>query len=314
MSYIYNIENYPPDYHLGISLFFWLIYIVEVLIFAMIMIYRAHKDRLINKKEMFFGAGLTSLGSAIVFILMQIGVVYPTYFALYISIGLTILQFTFVFWVYYWEKNLISLKKIPTIISIGIFFMAFIDMIFILTINSSALEFFEISYVVFMVLIQFLFIYVLVILFAKRVVGNLRIKAVLVLIGLILVLMGAMFDHPPVVFLLPGYLTLITPFIFIVSIALLYYGFIGICEGISTFYNQEQICLIHRGVIKKGTLIYYCPSCNTTYCLKCYEQVIKREGCWNCGQGFKPIQEKEWKSEEVSIIDPKKEHKSKSPK
>jgi len=314
MSYIYNIENYPPDYHLGISIIFWIGFIVETLLIALIMFNRGRKDHLINRKEMNFGAGFAALGPGIFFIFAQIGVFYPRYFAWYLSIGLTVLQFTFIFFVYFWEKNLISIKNIPTMVSISIFIMAFIDMFFILTTNSSALEFFEISYVIFMMIIQFIFLYILVIIFVKRVVGNLRIRAISLLLGFFLILIAASFDHPPFVFIMPNFLTILPPIIFIFAMGILYYAINGICEGLSTFYNQEQMCIVHRGVISKGTSIYYCPSCNTTYCQRCYEEVIKNEGCWNCGQGIKPSEEKVWKSEEVVISDPKKDFKTEKPK
>ena len=314
MSLIFNIENYPSEYHLGISLIFWIILIAEYLIIAIIRFSQGRKDRLVNRKEMFYGIGFAYLGGGLFFIVAQFGIFNPKYFAWCISIGLTALQFTFIFFVYYWEKNLISLRKVPTMVSISIFLMAFVDMFFILTTNSTALEFFEISYVFFIVFIQFIFLFVLIIVFAKRVVGNLRIRAISILLGFFFVIIGALFDHPPLVFSLPNIFTILTPIFFIIGNGVLYYGTSGICEGLSAFYNQEQKCIVHRGFIPKGTSIYYCPSCNTTYCKRCYEEVVKKDGCWNCGQGIKSTQEKEWESKEVQIIDSKKKVKADSPK
>ena len=313
MSYIFNLENYPDDYHLGISLLFWIIFIIEAIIIALIRFYQAWKEGLINRKEMLLGTGFAALGAGIFFLLVQIGVYYPSFFAIYLLIGLSVIQLGMVFLVYYWENNLINLKKIPTISSIAIFILFFINMFTTSVFNQPIFEFLDYTYI-FLFLVQFSFIYILALIFAIRVVGKLRILAISFLFGFLLIFIGGLLDHPPLVFLLPEYMTILTPILFIIGFGILYYAINGICDGLSTFYNREQMCIVHRGVISKGTAIYYCPSCNTTYCQRCYEEVVKNDGCWNCGQGIMPKQEKEWESNEVLVIDPKKDFKTLSPK
>ncbi len=83
---------------------------------------------------------------------------------------------------------------------------------------------------------------------------------------------------------------------------------------ISSYYAYTQKCAVHRGTIKKGNPIHYCPSCGIVYCETCFNQVIKRDGCWNCRKGADVEIEEEWKFNQV--IEPKKadkpKHKNKS--
>ncbi|GAG49948.1 unnamed protein product, partial [marine sediment metagenome] len=51
--------------------------------------------------------------------------------------------------------------------------------------------------------------------------------------------------------------------------------------------------------IGKGNPIYYCPSCGIAYCEKCFNQVIKKDGCWNCREGATLEGKKEWVDETV---------------
>ena len=43
--------------------------------------------------------------------------------------------------------------------------------------------------------------------------------------------------------------------------------------------------------------MFYCPGCNTVYCDACYTQVVKKDGCWNCGAGGNSESDLEFKEE-----------------
>jgi hypothetical protein len=101
--------------------------------------------------------------------------------------------------------------------------------------------------------------------------------------------------------LLPNALALISPIAFILGGITWFIGIKGICDGVTSYYNQARICTIHRGKISKDELLFYCPSCNTLYCKKCYEQVVKKEGCWNCLEGSQ-IEETE-KTEQIDVVE-----------
>lgn len=71
-----------------------------------------------------------------------------------------------------------------------------------------------------------------------------------------------------------------------------------------SYYSQTQTCTVHRGTIEKGNKVHYCPSCGITYYETYFNQVIKKDGCWNCGEGEESEIDKEWKIEQV--VEPKK--------
>jgi hypothetical protein len=61
--------------------------------------------------------------------------------------------------------------------------------------------------------------------------------------------------------------------------------------------------VVHRGLIEKGSTMFFCPSCGISYCEACFNQVIKNDGCWNCRYGIEAEIEKEWKTEEAVEVE-----------
>ncbi len=305
MSNVIVEEGYPADFHLGISMIFWFIFIVMALIISTSFILKALRTPLINRKELYIGYASTYFGLSTALILIQIGVFFPNFFLLLTSLAVMILSFSAIVLVYYWEKNLISLKKFPTIWMILLFFLNLIDLIYLVILGTHFFEFFGQMKIIFtlLTLISVAFIFVLLILFTKRVIGNLRIRGLLIIFSFIFLYIGIITDHPPVVTFYPKILSIVSPISFIIGLVMYYFGIKGICEGITSYYNQAQICTIHRGKISKGTHIYFCPNCNTNYCQKCYEQVIMKEGCWNCQEGVKTEDDDKWESEVISKIE-----------
>ena len=313
MSNIIVEAGYPADFHLGISMFFFFILIVMDLSVGTLLILKALKTPLINRKELYIGSASIYFAGGTAFILIQIGVFFPNFFRLSIFLATIVTMFCIIFFVYYWEKSLINLKKFPTIWSIFIFLLSFIDLIYYIVLGRHIFEF-----IVFLLnilnLISIIIIFILLILFTKRVVGNLRIRGFLIIFAFIFLYIGMITDHPPVVTFYPKILSIVTPISLIIASVMYYFGIKGICDGITSYYNQAQICTIHRGKISTGNPIYLCPSCNTAYCLNCYEQVIKKEGCWNCQEGVKPEDEDKWEREVISKIEVVKGFKKKSVK
>lgn len=46
-----------------------------------------------------------------------------------------------------------------------------------------------------------------------------------------------------------------------------------------------QKCAVHRGTIEKGNTMHNCPSYDIVYCETSFNQIIKKDGCWNCRHG-----------------------------
>ena len=133
MSNIIVEEGYPADFHLGISMFLWLIYIFITLTLAIVLFSQARKTPLLNRKELYVGSGVFSFfGLGVAFILIQIGVFFPIFFIISLSIANLITIGSLIVFVYLWEKNSINLKYIPTLWMVFVFSLALINLIHLL--------------------------------------------------------------------------------------------------------------------------------------------------------------------------------------
>ena len=299
MSNIIVEEGYPADFHLGISLIFWLVYIFITLTLAIVLFSQARKTPLLNRKELYVGSSVFSFfGLGLAFILIQIGVFFPVFFIISLSIANLFTIGSLIVFVYLWEKNSINLKYIPTLWMVFVFSLALINLIHLLITGRYVFMYFILITTIFNTIGVF-FLIILLLIFTKRVMGVLRIKGIICIIAVICIAFGAAIDHPPFVTIYPSFLAILSPIIFIIGSVTWYFAMKGICDGITSYYNQAQICTIHRGKVSKDTHIYFCPNCNTSYCQKCYEQVIKKEGCWNCQEGIEPEEEDKKKREAI---------------
>lgn len=260
---------------------------------------------MINKKEIFLGTALWYISGCFAQLATQIGVFYPNYFNILINVTYGLAALGFLAYTYYWEKNLVDLKKVPTII-MGVAFILCLINIFsnILTVVLAPI-------IQVLLLMGCFFLIFLVAQFTKNVKGNLRKMGFLLLFGLALTFTAITTDHDPLIMMAPELFIILSPILFIITTFATYFATVGICEGITSYYNQAHICTIHRGTIPKGEPIHYCSSCNTIYCQNCYEQVIKKDGCWNCGKGggeiLEFIPDKKVEDEELIIEDESKD-------
>jgi len=313
MSNILVEEGYPADFHLGFSMIIWLIFIIFALIFGTFFLIKAYKTNFLNQKELYIGSGMFSFGGGFTFIFIQVAVLFPALFIIYLAASfISILGFSMIF-IFYFEKNLVYLKKIPTISSIIIFIITLFNFFYVTIYRTLIFEFYTAVSLILWLIVN-LYVFILIVIFTKRTIGVLRTTGYIWISSFILIFTGGFLDHPPLVTLIPEVFALITPIIFIIGAILWFYSSNRLCNGIISYYNQAHICIIHRGRISKDTHIYYCPNCNTNYCKKCYEQVIKKEGCWNCQEGVKPEDEDKWEREAISKIEVGKGFKKKQPK
>ncbi len=156
-----------------------------------------------------------------------------------------------------------------------------------------------------------LYIYIIFV-FSKNVKGISTTVGVIWMMGMAFATIGLSFEHPPGVKIFPAFIVLyLAPIMYIIGFSMAVYGIIKLFAHISSYYAQTQRCVVHRGVIEKGNPIYSCPSCGITYCMKCFNQVIKKDGCWNCRKGAEMAIEEEWKTEIVVEIEKADKHKSK---
>jgi len=292
--------GYPSDYRQGISLIFWIILIIIQLSIGISLLVQSKKTHLVNRKELFLGNGFGLISMGLSQIIIQAGVYNPLYFVFFMSLAISLINLGLTFNIYYWEKNLINLKKIPTIYSFVLFIFSLIDTMYSLIYQKHIFE--PYSYI-FLILIStyFLLLGVITGLFAIKVIGKLRTRAFMIIFGYILFFIGGFNDHPPIVSFITGYVTILNPILFSISSILIYFGITGISNSINMYYNQERMCIIHRGKISKETRVFICPNCSSIYCQKCFELVIKDEGCWNCQEKIKSSEKV--KFEQIQIVE-----------
>jgi len=307
--------GYPEGYHLGFSFILWIIFMVVVAALGIKLYLNARKSDLINVKEMFRAKGFLYIGISINFSLIQIGVFFSHFFFQFYFLGALILCFSSTFYFYYWEKNLTSIKRIPTI-SIGvssiIALIALITSFIFLELLKFLMDFFLFTVLSLFTLALVLYFY-LVYVFTKNVKGISTIVSKIWMVGVILIIISPSFDIPPGVKIFPPFIVLyIAPILYMIGLIMSFYGVNKMFAQISSFYAQTQKCAVHRGKIEKGKTVYYCPSCGIVYCETCFNQVIKKDGCWNCRKGAEVEIEEEWKADIVVELEKADKHKSKN--
>ncbi len=310
MSDFLSLDAYPPDYHLGFSMFLWFIYISVSLFIGIIYIFKAHKAQLINRKELYYGSGFFAFGSAGCFIFIQVGIFIPSQFPFWISIGFVSMVIGLLFLTYFWERNIGSLKKIPTLINLFTLIFTILNVIYIIITRDLVFDFF-ITTSILLAFSNVVFLIILISIFTKNVRGDLRKYGLISISSILIYEIGIFLDHPPGVTLFPEITLILVPLLFIIGFIFFFIYQEKIIDAISSYYQQENICTVHRGKIERGDTIYHCPSCNTTYCKNCFEQVVKKDNCWNCNHQFEEITESIMKvdsEDKKSIIIEDSEH------
>jgi len=309
--------GYPEGYHMGLSAIFWWIAIVIIAILGVILYLNATKSDLINVKEMLLSKAIAYMGTIIFIILNQVGVFYLNHFIQLYLFGIFLITMSMAFYYYYWEKNLTSIKWIATFSDVSAAILAFGG--FIISIWFPDLATILLNFLGFLVLSLMsiaaaLYIY-LIFIFSKRVKGIKITIGVIWMAGMLLTMIGWSFENPPGAKILPTFIVLyMAPLTIVIGLILATYGIITLFGQISSYYAQTQKCVVHRGIIDKGNIVYFCPSCGITYCESCFNQVIKKDGCWNCRYGVEVEIEKEWKAEQIVEVKKDLKPKHKSPK
>jgi len=305
--------GYPQGYHMGLSAILWWITLFVLAVLAVMLYLNARKSDLINVKEMLHAKSFLYICLIIIFSLIQVGVLFPDYFFQLYFFGSCFYCSSFAFYIYNWEKNLTSIKRIPTlsaVASVIVALIAFITSIFFPDLLALLFDILIFTILSFITIALILYVY-LIYDFSRNVKGVSTTVGGIWMGGMIFTMAVGFLEHPPGVKILPAFLVLyFTPIVLMISMSMAFYGINTLFAQISSYYAQTQKCAVHRGTIEKGNTTHYCPSCGIVYCETCFNQVIKKDGCWNCRQGADPELEKEWKTEQV--LEPKKGHKPKN--
>ena len=287
--------GYPQGYHLGVSSLLWWIFVIVIMILGAKLYLNAKKSELINVKEMLRAKSFLYICTSIGISLTQVGVFFPDVLLQFYVTGAFFSGISSVIYYYYWEKNLTSIKRIPTIstgISTIILVIILIGSIFFPDLPNFLLNFLTLTNLLLVTIAFILYIY-LIYGFSRDVKGGLITRVGWIWMGgMVLALLALFFDNIPSIF--PTFVVFyVSPLFYMIGNILAFYGITKLFVQISSFYAQTQRCAVHRGTIEKGNPIYYCSSCGIAYCETCFTQVIKRDGCWNCRKGVELENEKE---------------------
>jgi len=285
-----TITGCPPDYRIGFSLPLWIIFIILAFILGILTL-NQRRQAFANKKELLLGGAIFFIGQGVCHVLIQISIFNSIYFNILFAIAVLISFLSIVPLVYSWERNISKWKYIPSFIGLISGIVAIVSFIFALAINTIL----DTNFLQFIFMPVYFFLFGLTLQFVNNVIGTLRTKGLFFLVGNTFYFMGAFLDHVPACMLF-NLSTIVSPIFFIMSFPILFWSFGGIADGLSDYYQQAHICTIHKGEIKEEQKMFICPSCNVLYCDKCYDLVVRKEGCWNCGYGFK----KEEKDDQTS--------------
>ena len=293
--------GYPEGYHLGLSSLLWWITVFVLIVLAVMLYLNARKSDLINVKEMLRAKSFNYICISILISLIQVGVFFPDNFLLFYSFGVFISISSGAFYFYYWEKNLTTIKRIPTIAAITaaiIALIVFVTSIFFL-LPGFLSDF--LTFIIFSLMTVAFILYIyLIYSFSRNVKGVSTKVAGIWIVGVPLLLAAFFSELPPGVKILPAFFVLyFPPILYMIALSMAFYCINRLFTQISSYYAQTQKCIVHRGTIEKGNTVYYCPSCSITYCESCFNQVIKKDGCWNCRKGAEVEIEEEWKADIV---------------
>lgn len=274
-------------YYEGISLILWIASTVLLYITFIINYKKSRKMEIVFQKKIFLAIGIFGLCLGTVRIFFIIGFYNYQYYDVFILLGYVVEIIGALFLMYVLEDYLlIKTKKIFTLIPVIMLGIALTALIGVVTRY--------IALIIIYILVAFCTIFVIVLqlyLFVKT--TGLFIRKWFI-VGFTFMFIGHSMDSDLFVSNFPWFPLEIPPIILIVG-TILYFWFleyVNMVEGMASYYNQAHICMVHRGTIKEK--VFYCPSCNIPFCRKCFDHVIKQDGCWNCGEGKDDDTTKQW--------------------
>jgi len=235
--------GYPEGYHLGFSAILWWISIVVIAILGIKLYLNAKKSHLINVKEMLRVKSFSFFCMCICFSLIQVGVFFPDNFLLFYLFGVLTATSGAAFYIYYWEKNLTSIKRIPTLsgIAAAIVTLTILIIYAIFPDLSGFLLDFLIFIVLFLIAVAAILYIYLIYIFSRNVKGVSTRTSRIWMGGMILILVALFLENPPGVKVLPAFIVLYFPPIgLMIGQGMAFYGVNKLFAQISSYYAQTR--------------------------------------------------------------------------
>ncbi|MGQ4873730.1 MAG: hypothetical protein ACP6IY_06595 [Promethearchaeia archaeon] len=176
-------------YYRGISLVLWIITISGCFIGALLFIIKANKMELKSQKWLYLGYGVFFIFFSLMRIFYIVAVYIPENYDLYTSLGYVVGTIGLIFWLYVLETQMIkSTKGIFVAISIVMFAVAVIGLTGIIE-RELALNIINITTPFSISVVFFMYMYI-----AVKGTGEVRKKAIWLIVGLLLIMLGHAMD------------------------------------------------------------------------------------------------------------------------
>ncbi|MHA1149946.1 MAG: hypothetical protein ACTSR8_17045 [Promethearchaeota archaeon] len=208
-------EGFPDGYYEGISLYLWFGTITFFFIAFILFIIKGRKLDLKSQKMLFYGYSMASLGLGFTRVFFLLGVHIPDQYDFFTTLGYLSSLAGLIFWLYILENYLVpKTKKLFTIVSVIAFLVSVVALLsplpreFALNIQYILLPF-SLS------AIAVLYIYIII-----KTTGDVRVKAIWILIGLVLIAVAQILDGEAFITAYPTFPLVIPPLVMMVGILL----------------------------------------------------------------------------------------------
>ncbi|MGV9173147.1 MAG: hypothetical protein ACOC44_14840 [Promethearchaeia archaeon] len=206
-------------YYEGASLILWLISFGLLILAFLLFLKKGLETELKSSKMVFYGYGIFCLAFAITRILFIFGIYNPSYYGFYTNLGYISALIGIIFWLYILETYMITgTKKIFLILTLIAFGFALISL------AGAANRYFALTIIFILLPVSITAIFLLYIYIIIKGTGSVRKKAMWLLGGLILFVIGYMMDSELFISNFSEVPLVIPPVIMIVGILVFLYS------------------------------------------------------------------------------------------
>lgn len=209
-------KGFPDGYYEGISLYLWFGTIALFFLACVLFIMKGRKLDLKSQKMLFIAYGIASLGLGFTRLFFILGVHIPDQYDFYTTLGYLSSLAGIIFWLFVLETYLVpKTKKIFTIISLIAFTISTIALVSPLLSREFALQLQYILLPFSLGAIAILYIYLIL-----KTTGEVRVKAIWILVGLVLIAIAQIVDGEAFITAFPTFPLVIPPIVMMLGIGL----------------------------------------------------------------------------------------------
>ncbi|TFF95022.1 MAG: hypothetical protein EU544_03665 [Promethearchaeota archaeon] len=208
-------EGFPPGYYSGFSLMLWFVVIALFFLNFIVFLWKARGVEMESQKWLFISYGVASLGLGFTRIFFILGVYISAQYDFYTILGYISALAGMVLWIFTLEKYLVTkTKKVLTLITIVLLIIDFVALLGPIP-RELALDLQYIFLPFSLGAIAILYFYII-----AKATGDVRTKAIWILIGLILIVVAQVMDGQAFITAFPAVPLELAPVIMMAGILL----------------------------------------------------------------------------------------------